>query len=151
MKKSKCVSLATLLLNCNPVTMPVVAPILAPDGTEILVEESVYVKKAMAVWNNDRFTIYYNPGWMRFRVHPDAQTFVLFHEIGHIQQGHLGENVYLSKQQKVDSEIEADCYAGLILKNNYHYNKEQLENVVEFLKDEMRDLDRADKFKRCVG
>ena len=124
-------------------------PLVPPPSGNIKIEESYAVPKAMTVYRNNQFTIYYNPAWMRHRVHPDAQTFVFYHELGHIQLGHLGEGIYLSKPQKYQTELEADCYAGKKLQE-LHYNPEQIKNVYEFMETEIRDENRLDNLVRCV-
>lgn len=136
-----------LLSNCYSASL-VSPPAVKEQNIEF--QESYLIKKAETHFRNGTFTVYYNPGWMRIRVDPEVQLFVFWHEIGHIQLNHLGEKVYLSKQQKINSEYEADCYAGSYLKNTKKYNSQQLEKIVDFLENEIRDEIRADKFKQCI-
>lgn len=117
-----------------------------------VVDDRLTTRIARAYYSKDadNYFIFYNPGKMR-TIHPDAQRFVFFHEIGHIQLNHIGKEVYASKKERLRNEMEADCYAGTTLRDVYHYTPEQFERVYNFMHQYVRHLDREEALKGCVG
>jgi Zn-dependent peptidase ImmA (M78 family) len=142
----KIISLFTLV-SCYDLTIPKVPTQF--EHQPISIESTLQVKKAATVWEDGQFIIYYNSGWMS-RITPDAQNFVIQHELSHIYLHHLGEEVYLTKQERINAEKQADCNAIKILQNQFYYNNEQIENVKYFMKHEIRNMSRLQNLEQCL-
>ena len=145
LKTTKLVGI-TLLTGCYGVHFPTTYPI--ETTKEIRIQENVFQQKAETTKTGDNsYVISYNPGWLNHHVEKDAQLFVFFHEVGHIELGHFG---YLSKEQKRRAHIEADCYAGKMLRDVYHYTPNRFLGVYDMLENDHRSLVRKEALEECL-
>ncbi|MEK6863560.1 MAG: hypothetical protein AABW53_02585 [Nanoarchaeota archaeon] len=132
---------------CYGLHLPLNTPFNDNNGQEIIIRDNpLLTPKANSTLYEGRYYINYNPAYMRMRVHPDAQKFIFFHELGHIRLGHHGMYIYDKKQ----AEKDADCYSGEMLRDVYHYTPRQFKNIYGHIEMDFRDSDRAEAMKRCV-
>jgi hypothetical protein len=73
---------------------------------------------AVAVFENGRPVIYYNPVLMQ-RVGPELESYFFAHEYGHVHYGHTGAALTSGEGDlgalRVRQELDADCYAARTL------------------------------------
>lgn len=143
------------VLACSRCVHEIELPLSTPfykNGEKIeVIEDNIKATRTMKAFFNEETGKYYvlYSGRMRI-IHPDAQRFAFFHEIGHIQLDHIGKEVYTNKKERLKNEMEADCYSGMILRDVYHYTPEQFEQVYNFMHQYVRHLDREEALKECV-
>jgi len=91
--------------------LPLNTPFNDNNGQEIIMRDNpLLTPKASSTLYEGRYYLNYNPAYMRMRVHPDAQRFIFFHELGHIRLGHHGMYIYDNNgQRRMQTAIPARC------------------------------------------
>ena len=148
---------ALALSGCYGNHLPKMSPIPEINGHKVEIREAPYEGKCSTKQVYDdklrdyKYLVSCNPIWLNHHVKPSAQLFVLFHEIGHIQLGHVqAEGIYLSKEMKKQVHIDADCYSGKMMRDVYHYTPEQFSEVYDLLRYDHQSPERETALHACL-
>lgn len=144
MKKEGVVLSALILAACTNIYLPKI-PLYDCAGTKVRIKEDYENKHgASATYIENVPVIKYNPNWMQY-FPEEFQTFVFYHEYGHITLGHN-----FSYRPRSIVENEADCFSVLFLKEKLNYGQDEFKKIYKIAYFEFNNR-RANEILECLS